>query len=175
MSAFFSSHRSPTDRHRRAVGHGHSAQRSRARQSHETAEGRLPSLPVALITTLSLALGGGAALLLVAAGLLVSANDPDAMIAPVALGILGVMSLLAGFVAARLRRDQPCLFGMAVGLCLTLLLWILTAVIDRSDPTLTLGVPLWGRIALHAGVVALSCAGSLMGCHKRPKAHHRKR
>ena len=128
-----------------------------------------------ILFALPFAAGIGLILLLVTAGLLTSVADPDAMITPMAMGVLGVTALLGGLIAARRCGCRHLLCGVSVGMCLTLLLWIMTFFVDRSDTTLTLGVSPWGRVALHVAVVALSGAGGLIGGHKRSKSPHRHR
>lgn len=180
MSTFSSSgHGRSTPRH---SGNGHhrghrgaSAIRQRRTVTEEhTTSGTMAVLSAALFA-LPFTVGVGLILLCLTAGLLMSVADPDVMITPLAIGILSVTSLLGGLISARRCGSHALLCGMTAGAFFTLLLWILTLFVDHSDPALTLGVSPWGRVALHAAVVALAGAGGLIGGHQPPKTHRHNR
>lgn len=142
------------------------ARQNTRRKNSEQAEAGGSSLTSVLLSSLfslPLTLGIGLVLLLVITGIVLSTEDPDRMMTPMAMAVLGVSALLGGIIAARRCGSRPLLCGLCAGLLFTLLLWVLTFLTDRTDATMTLGASAWGRLALHAAVVALETAGGLIG------------
>ncbi len=153
------------------VGHGHTAPAvlprvARSDVQDEQAAGGMLRVLASMLFALPVTAGIGMLLLLIITGIALSTGDPDAMLTPLALAILGITSLLGGLVCARRCGSRPLLCGVCSGLLFTLLLWVLTLFVDRTDPTLTLGTTPWGRLALHVAVVALETAGALIGGRK---------
>ncbi len=139
----------------------------RARQADPRNNGGRPqgmaSVLLSALFALLPVIGISLLLLFVMTAIVLWAADPDAMLAPMAMAGLGVSSLIGGIIAARRCGGHSLLCGLCTGLLLTFLLWILTLFIDRTDPTMTLGVSTWGQMALHAVVVALAGAGGMIG------------
>ena len=161
--------------------HGHTApprspQRRAAREEAAPRSGPTAILMAALFS-LPVTAGIGLILLLATTAIAASTPDPDAMISPLSIGVLGVTALLGGLVSARRCGRDPLLCGLCGGIMFTLLLWVLTLFVDRTDPALTLGVAGWGRWAMHAAVVILELAGGLMGGYtpKRKRTHSKRR
>ena len=126
--------------------------------------GGLASVVLSALFALPFMVGIGLILLLVMTGIVLSTGNPDAMMTPIALAVLGVSALVGGIISARRCGSRGLLCGLCSGFLFTLLLWILTFFINRSDPLMTLGISAWGRVALHAAVVVVAtCGGATCG------------
>ena len=107
-------------------------------------------------------------LLLLATAVTLRAKDPQAWIAPTAIGILYVTAMIAGGTARHLHRQSPIACGLLAGLILLLLCMVLSLFLPRDSQTAE-GL-YWIRLAAPLFAVM----GSYIG-HLRPKKQHKKR
>jgi hypothetical protein len=119
------------------------------------------------------AIACGLVLSLVAAGIAYASADPDALILPLALGILGLTSLICGFVTRRVSRLPLLPSGGSAGLALLLLSFVLSYPFG-GEPNSLSPTHVW---VLRGGIVALTLLGAAMGAtlpKKRRKGSKRK-
>ena len=135
MSTFSSSDhgRSTTHRSRRHGSFPHP--RRTAPTGEEIADGGVRSLLISSLVALPCMAGVGILLLLLAAGILLSVKDPDTVIPPLSIGILGISSLMGGIIAAKRCGHHFLLCGLTAGVGFALLLWVLRLLLGPCGPS----------------------------------------
>ncbi len=138
-----------------------------------SAEGTFSSALMAALFALPVTAVIGLVLLLIVTAVAYSHPDPDCLSTPLALGAVGLTSLLGGLVAARRGRSRGLFCGLLSGLLFTLLLLGLSLFFgDEARTQLSSGfsAPMtWG---LHIGVVLLELLGAKIGGHRPEKQKH---
>ena len=112
----------------------------------------------------------GLALSLIATAIAYTSDDPDKLLWPLALGILGLISLICGFVTRRVCRLPLLPSGAAAGLALLLLSFVLSYPFGNVATNLSTALS-WG---LRGGMILLCLLGAAMGANL-PKKHRKKR
>lgn len=106
----------------------------------------------------------GLILLLIAAGTLCALPDPDRVLTPLGLAVLGLTVLCGGFVCSRRAGRAPLLCGLLFGGMVVLALFAGSLCFgDASRTALALGLTSGARAGLYAGLVGISCLGAFIG------------
>lgn len=139
-----------------------------------TTEGKLTNALMAALFSLPITMVLSLLLLFIVTAVAYAHADPDSLTTPLALGVLGVSSLLCGLIAARRGHGRPMLAGLLAGLLYTLALWGLSLCFgDEARTTLTLGLSAPAAWGLHGIALLLSLLGGKLGSH-RPQKQRRK-
>lgn len=102
--------------------------------------------------------------LLIAAGTVCAMPDPDSLITPLGLSVLGLTVLCGGFVCSRRAGCAPLLCGLLFGGLAVLVLFLGSLCFgDASRQALSLGLSSGARAGLYVALVAISCFGALIG------------
>ncbi len=118
--------------------------------------GALFALPVAVVT--------GLIFLLIAAGTVCAMPDPDPLITPLGLAVLGLTGLCGGFVGSRRAGCAPLLCGLLFGgLAVAALFFGSLCFGDASRQALSAGFSAGARAGVYAALVAASCLGAVIG------------
>ena len=113
---------------------------------------------------LPVSVGIGLVLLLALSLAAYTAKDPDKLTAPLGICALVITSVLCGFISARRGGHAAALCGLVGGALLTLFLLAASLCFsDSARAAMTLGASGGVSLLLHAGVVILSVAGSMLG------------
>lgn len=106
----------------------------------------------------------GLIFLLIAAGTVCAMPDPDSLITPLGLSVLGLTVLCGGFVCSRRAGCAPLLCGLLFGGLAVLVLFLGSLCFgDASRQALSLGLSSGARAGLYVALVAISCFGALIG------------
>lgn len=95
-------------------------------------------------------------LLLLAATVMASCQLPQSVIAPLAVVILAISTLLSGFTASRITRERGLLYGVGCGL----LLFLITALAGLGVDGTVQGTMLFLKLAASLGCGAI---GGIIG------------
>ena len=95
-------------------------------------------------------------LLLLAATVMASFQLSPSAATPIALSLLAVSSLIAGFSAARIARERGLLYGIGCGM----VLFVITALAGLGVESGASGVPFFWKLTLTVGCGAL---GGIVG------------
>lgn len=101
-----------------------------------------------------------------------SSADPDALVAPISLGVMFLSSLIGGLVTFRSQRHAPLLCGLLCGLCLVLASGFLGLFLPDS---LRGGWPAALRWGLRGGMLGFSVLGAVIGSYAPKKKRRKKR
>lgn len=106
----------------------------------------------------------GLVLLMIAAGTLCALPDPDRVLTPLGLSVLGLTVLCGGFVCSRRAGCAPLLCGLLFGGLAVLAVFAGSLCFgDASRAALALGLTSGARAGLYAGLTGISCLGAFIG------------
>lgn len=115
----------------------------------------------------------GLALLSVMAALAMAQADPNAVITPFSLVVLGLCSIVGGFIGSRRCGHSHVLCGLLFGLLFSLLIWMLSLLFgDRTGNVLSMQLASPLSWLLRAAVVGLSLLGGVLGARRPARTTH---
>ena len=146
--------------------------RKKKSTSHASSQNAVDKLISSSILGLALSVGISIALLLIGSLIAISTNDPLALVDPIGYVSLFLASFLGGFACSKLNKQSPYLTGTVCGGAFVLL----SMLISFSLPhTLSSGIDIWLRLALHVLSLALFPVGAIFGIKASRPKRRRKR
>ncbi len=146
--------------------------KSRPAPTSEPAVGSWSTLGRALLCGVGFAAAACILLSALAAAAACLSTDPNALIAPLSLGVLGLSSLLGGYVSYRCARTSAALCGFATGAVLVVLFFLLSYLVPRATNTAWPAAVRWG---LRGGVLLFSLLGSTLASYTPRRRSPRRR
>lgn len=105
-------------------------------------------------------------LMLASSAILFNTSDPASLAMPVGKGILGASSLICGFILSRRVGKLYVPLGAALGLAITLLVFVISLFIPNNN----------GVSVLWYGMIILATlVGSIIGIKRERKPKHKRR
>lgn len=126
------------------------------------------------LLALAITIGISIALLLISTAIALSLPDPLSLIDPIGYVSLFISAFFGGFAASKLNKHSPYITSTICGLTFVILSMLISVAIPHS---LSSGMDLWGRLALHTLSLVTFPLGALAGIKgaKKSKPNKKKR
>ena len=140
----------------------------KAKSNETTLDGALRLGGIGLLLTYATAL----ALLLISTAVVLATPDPTAFTEPVGYVCAFVTAVLGGLFCSKLNVRAPYLTSAVCGLGFMLTSMLFSLALPH---TLASGLPVLGRLGIHAGTLLCFPLGALIGLKSGNKSHKKRR